>query len=181
MDIKRALHFWDSGRNHLFDFAVEISDGEDTKVAELAQQRGKTASLFYGYKKAGQLWNAMLAEHPGEAELWRDHLEISYWTPLGRLWQSEKMSLGDAKEWLMICMNENYTVDRLRAELTQHHGEEIDWQKRINWLERNCVYFPALGINQKNVRRIQRAARLLQGRILAACGGTSPGSGRNRG
>lgn len=181
MDTKRAADFWDKGRNSIFDFAVEIADGKHVEIIKLAAEKDRTPALFYGYAKAGRLYKDMENEYgSASTEIWRDHLEIAYWTALARRVEAKQVSFEDAKTtlvWLMDNRKEkNVTVEKFRAKLQAELGDandELDWQKKNDWLEKNCIHFPALGISQKHVRKIQRAAKLLQGRILAASGTNS--------
>lgn len=175
MDYNKAEHFWDNSRNGLFDFAVEIADGEDVKIAELATKKGRTPSLFYGYKKAGILYHDMAKEYGGTAiEVWRDQLEISYWTPLGRLYVNNKITLEDAKSAMLVAMSGNYSVDKFKVEVKKTLGdwnendEAADWKKEANYLDTHYINGVFWGWKQKDVRKVTRAARLLKGRILAA-------------
>jgi hypothetical protein len=153
MNKSKAEELWKNSRDGLFDFAVEIADGDDIDIAALAKKMNRTASLFYGYKKAGLLWLAILKQNGATAEIWRDQLEIGYWTPLARLWINGEMDIEKVKENLIECLDEHITVDGLRAMLLvsgkRSSGIVRSLNHIVSYVEKFILDAPSLGLNCK--------------------------------
>lgn len=177
MDKIKASKFWDASRNGLFDFAAEIADGSQVDIAQLAAEKHRTPSLFYGYKKAGQLWLAILKRYPAQAEELRAELEIGFWTPLARLWSSNAMTLEETRQALVFCIAnrkaKSITVDSFREQAqadaeTKTRSRIPDWKREAKDIAKKYIHTTFWNTEQSDVAKIQRAAKLLQGRILAA-------------
>lgn len=182
-----AMDDWNQGREKLFDFAVKVAgivgNYDEGETATMAKKAKVSVTTIQNYAKAGKLWIAFLQAYPiGEnagdekylsAEEYRDFLQISFWTPLGRQWANGEMSIGGVREWLHLAWKESLTVDQFRNRLPTSGGRSeysrtvkqlaIRTSSLIEDIDR-AMTDPAFDVDVKEYRKFQRALRLVKGR-----------------
>lgn len=186
-DIVQAQRLWQNSRNGLFDFAEYLTTAEDVNIRELAEKVRRSPSLLHGYRKAGKFWLDVKGEFP-QAEVWRDHLEIGFWTPLARLCDNKTLDLGQCVDWLIDAMDEGWTVEEFKAKLPVDGGNNTGMVRKlwhiVNYVKAKIFGNESLGLKctqaeYKNaMSKLNEAVAELE-RILAASGNTLPNNGEN--
>lgn len=148
-DIPSAVRLWSNSRNGLFDFAEMLASADDTDVQEVARKVKRSPSLLYGYRKAGEFWLEIEAEFP-QADVWRDHLEIGYWTHLARLWKNGTLELPRCVDMLIDAMDEGWTVEEFKAKLPLDGGTNTGIVRKlwhvVNYVKNKIVGNESLGL-----------------------------------
>jgi hypothetical protein len=176
MDTQKALQHWHKGENSRFDFAVEIADGENEPIADMADRCKRTASLFYGYRIGGKCWLDFRDFYGDEmADKYRDLLPITFWVTVGRKIEQRIFDYEDVLDWFKDALDNDWNAETFSQKIRGAVGsDEFDFKREAAHIEKRYFQFVAFGTSQKHVRKIQRAAKLLYGRLLAAGGGSQP-------
>ena len=139
---------------------AEYADGAARKFGESLVPPISDDSV-YRLARAGRNYQRLLEYDPEITASLRKCLTDNYFEPF------DEIAEGDAIEWLMQARDEGWKIEKFRAEISEHKGVEVDWEKEARSVERKYIHFVAFGMEQKQVAKIQRAAQLLRGRILA--------------
>lgn len=167
---------WDRSREGRWVVADEAySELEVAEYADgIARKFGEALSppisddTVYRLARAGRNYQRLLEYDPEITAGLRKCLTDNYFEPL------DEIAEGDAIEWLCQAREERWKIEKFRAEISEHKGVEVDWEKEARSIDRKYIHFVAFGMEQKQVAKIQRAARLLRGRILEMVDGEEP-------
>lgn len=174
-DIRYEWNKTREGRWGVADACYEAKKrGEDMELFGKSVTPPFSRATGYRYARAGECYDKLFAIYGEPVSRMRLILFETYFERVADLPESE------AVEWLMDACDTLPTIEEFTTNVNEVHAPAHDWQKELRNIERRYIHFPAIGIDQAQVRRIQRAAKLLHARIASAVGGLESGNGGDK-
>jgi len=126
LDVDLAARTWADGDTKRKAFALLVKDaGQDyvaNQVKELSRKIRKGKGTIYAYARAARLYEALGQDDNSRAERMWDMLNISFFVTLADKWSSGQMDLERVWEWIVRVLDEDMTVDDMRAEMPTKGG-----------------------------------------------------------
>ena len=187
LDVDLAARQWAEGDTKRKLFALTVKDaGKDYvagQVKELAEKIRHGKGTIYAYARAGRLYDALSADDNARAEKMWDMLNISFFVTLADKWSSGQMDLERVWEWIVRVLDEDMSVDDMRAEMPTNGGKVGIVRKLggVLRLVQSALTSETMGLNCKQEdyrewrKRAEEFAEYTR-RILAASGGNPDGT-----
>ena len=171
---KRAVAEWQAGEGHRFEFAVEaaavVGNYDEGATKQLARDIRRSVPTVQNYARAGKLWLELLHADSAKAETLRDELPISFWLPVASLYNRNVITRNLV--WRLLNLAKGMTVEDFRSHLSTTYGDPKPEKPLAETaeadaleIERRFVNAPALGLTDKQFRDINRAGKLLAGKL----------------
>ena len=185
LDVDLAARTWADGDTKRKAFALLVKDaGQDyvaNQVKELSRKIRKGKGTIYAYARAARLYEALGQDDNSRAERMWDMLNISFFVTLADKWSSGQMDLERVWEWIVRVLDEDMTVDDMRAEMPTKGGR-VGIVRKLGGVLRlveSALMSETMGLNcrQEDYREWRKHAEDFANhtrQILAASGGSQP-------
>ena len=182
-DVDLAARQWAEGDTKRKSFALTVKNaGQDYvagQVKELASKIRRSKATIYSYARAARLFEALSQDDNSRAEIAWDKYDISFFVTLADKWSSGQLTIERVWDWLVRVLDEDMSVDDMRAEMPTNGGRVGIVRKLggVLRLVQSALTSETMGLNCKQEeyrewrKRAEDFAEYTR-RILAASGGT---------